>query len=98
MGRLSYGSTTVDVDDRTLAHLYAVMGAKLRRGEGFQFSWNDGQAGGNGRTSIWIKPELPLVFTFRRAASEPLNRRWIEELMQLANSPAGLQLRPEPEA
>ncbi|MBF4573898.1 ATP-dependent DNA ligase [Herbiconiux sp. VKM Ac-1786] len=97
MGRLSYAGTTVDFDDRTLAHLHAVIGAKLRRGEGFHFSWSDGQSGGNGRTSIWVRPEMPLVLSFHRAAAEPLNRRWIDELMRLANSPSGLQLRPEPE-
>ena len=40
---------------------------------------------------------MPLVLTFHRAATEPLNRRWIDELMRLASSPSGLQLRPEPE-
>jgi hypothetical protein len=98
MGRLSYGTTTLDVDDRTLAHLSMVISAKLRRGEGFQFSWSDGQAGGNGRTSIWIRPELPLIFSFVRARTESINRRWIDELMRSADSPSGLQLRPEPEA
>ena len=36
MGKLTYDSTlTVDFDDRVLAHLQLVIGAKLRRAESF---------------------------------------------------------------
>lgn len=39
MGKLYYDSTlNTDIDDRTLAHLQVVIGAKLRRGESFYFS------------------------------------------------------------
>jgi len=45
MGKLTYDSTlTVDFDDRVLAHLQLVIGAKLRRAESFYFSWRDDPA------------------------------------------------------
>jgi hypothetical protein len=38
VGKLTYDSTlVVDFEDRTLAHLHLVVGAKLRRGEAFFF-------------------------------------------------------------
>ncbi len=42
MGKFIYDSTIkVDFDDRLLAHLQVVIGAKLRRGEAFHFTWRD---------------------------------------------------------
>lgn len=39
MGKFIYnGSVRVEIEDRTLAHLQAVIGRKLRRGEGFHFT------------------------------------------------------------
>lgn len=42
MGRLIYGdSVRVHFDDHTLAHLEAIIGTKLRRGEPFMLMWRD---------------------------------------------------------
>ena len=99
MGKLYYDSTlNTDIDDRTLAHLQVVIGAKLRRGESFYFSWRDDAAIGDGRTTIWLNPTIPLVFKFFGGKAPALNRAWVEELADSANSGPGLQIVPEPGA
>jgi hypothetical protein len=98
MGQFIYGnpSVAVDFDDRVLAHLKVVVLAKVRRGESFTFSWEYTAAAGSGHSSIWIHPTIPLQFNFLGSREPRLNRAWVEELMQLANTPAGLRLTPEP--
>jgi hypothetical protein len=99
VGKLIYDSSlTVDFDDRVIAHLQVVIGAKLRRGESFTFSWKDDGQLGDGRTSIWIHPAVPLVFKSFGGRPPAINRRWVEALMMSANSASGLQLLPEPAA
>lgn len=98
MGKLTYDSTlSVDFDDRTLAHLQLVIGAKLRRGESFFFGWKDDPAAGDGHTMIWLQPTIPIVFKFYGGRHPSINRDWVDRLMQTANSPQGLQLVSEPE-
>jgi hypothetical protein len=98
MGQFIYGnpSVAVDFDDRVLAHLKVVVLAKVRRGESFTFSWEFTAAAGSGHSSIWIHPTIPLQFNFLGNREPRLNRVWVEELMHLANTPAGLRLTPEP--
>ncbi|UTT61565.1 ATP-dependent DNA ligase [Microcella humidisoli] len=97
MGTLTYDSTlSADFDDRTLAHLQMVMGAKLRRNEAFYFSWKDDHSIGNGRSVIWMHPTIPISFKFFGSRPPAINREWIDELMLLANTPSGLYLVPEP--
>jgi hypothetical protein len=97
MGKLVYDSTlTVDFEDRVLAHLHLVIGAKIRRGESFFFSWKDDPHNGDGRTILWIFPTAPIVFKFYGGRPPTINRHWVEALMTTANSTQGLQLVPEP--
>ena len=97
MGKLTYDSTlTVDFDDRTLAHLQLVIGAKLRRGEAFFFSWKEDVTTGSGRGSIWIQRSIPLSFKMHTSRNFPVNRRWLEQLTLSANSAQGLFLTEEP--
>jgi hypothetical protein len=98
MGEFIYGtpSISVEFDDRVLAHLKAVIIAKVRRGESFTFSWEYTVAKGSGHSSIWIHPTIPLQFDFAGGKEPILNRAWIEELVRLSNSPAGLRVIPEP--
>ena len=99
MGHLRYGASNVDIsfDDHTLAHLQLVIMAKLRRGEGFFFSWRDDPALGDGR-SIWLSTNIPLFFHFSELGRHELNRDWLELLTQSANSAQGLYLVDEPGA
>lgn len=98
LGTFVYGtpSTSVDFDDRVLAHLKVVIIAKLRRGESFSFSWENTRDSGGGRSSIWLHPAIPLQFDFAGGKEPSLNRAWLEQLMQLSNTPAGLRIVPEP--
>lgn len=97
MGKLTYeGSTKVDFDDRTLAHLMFVIGAKLRRGEPFHFSWRDDSSIGDGRTTIWVHPQCSLVYKYYGSRLPKLNPAWIDALLYTASSGSGLYLVPEP--
>jgi hypothetical protein len=98
MGTLTYDTRiTASFDDRVLAHLQAVIWAKLRRGESFPFTWTDSTRSGFGRTSIWLSPNLSLSFEYFGSRQPRLNPAWIEALTKSANSPAGLSLLPEPD-
>ena len=98
MGKFIYGtpSISVDFDDRVLAHLKVVILSKVRRGESFTFSWEYTVNAGSGHSSIWIHPAIPLQFDFDGGREPRLNRTWVEELVRLSNSPAGLRVIPEP--
>lgn len=97
MGKFIYESTVkIDFEDRLLAHLQLVIGAKLRRGESFHFTWKDDASIGNGRTVVWMNPTISLVYKFYGSRQPAINRAWIEALMYTANSPTGLYTVPEP--
>lgn len=96
MGRFIYDSAgvSVDLDDRTLAHLRIVVMNKLRRSESFMFDVDVGD--GSGRRGFWMHPSVPLQFHFYGSRQPRINRAWIEDLMQAASSPHGLSIVPEP--
>lgn len=97
MGKFTYdGLVRVDFEDRLLAHLQAVIGAKIRRGETFHFTWKDDTSIGNGRTTVWIHPGASLVYKYYGSRKPAINRVWLEALMYTANSATGLHAVPEP--
>lgn len=97
MGKFQYdGMVKVDFDDRLLAHLHAVIGAKVRPGESFHFSWKDDASIGDGRTTVWIHPGASMVYKYYGSRRPLLNRTWVEQLMYNANSASGLYVTPEP--
>ncbi|KQM60872.1 MULTISPECIES: DUF7882 family protein [unclassified Agreia] len=98
MGKLIYGPTglEIDIDDRVLAHMRVVVNAKFRRGESFLFNWEHNSDEGNGRSSIWMHPTIPLHIRFYGNRQPPVNRAWIEALMVTANSANGMVLIAEP--
>jgi hypothetical protein len=97
MGKFIYdGLVKVDFEDRLLAHLQLVIGAKIRRGESFHFTWKDDQSIGNGRTTVWVHPRVSVVYKFYGGKPPAINRAWIDVLMFTANSPTGLYAAPEP--
>lgn len=100
MGKLLYGDSglVIDFDDRALAHLQVVIGAKLRRHEAFYFSWRNDTAVGSGRCTVWLDSSIPLYFKYASSDRAPINRQWIDELAHSANQPQGLQLSEEPAA
>lgn len=99
MGKFIYGtpSVSVEFDDRVLAHLRAVIVAKLRRNESFTFSWDYEGTSGEGHSSVWLNPGIPVQFDFSADRAPRLNKAWLDQLVQLSNTPAGLRMLPEPE-
>ena len=96
MGRFIYDTTgnSVDIEDRTLAHLRIVIMNKLRRAEPFMFDVD--MKDGSGRRSFWMSPSVPIQFHFFGSRTPRINREWVEELMLIASGPHGLSLVPEP--
>ena len=96
MGRFIYDTmaNSVELEDRTLAHLRIVIMNKLRRSESFMFDvdMNDG----TGRRTFWIHPSIPIQLHFFGTRSPRINRLWIDELMKSASGPNGLTIIPEP--
>jgi hypothetical protein len=95
---LYYGDarTPIPIDDRALAHVKIVVIAKLRRGEGFGFSWPKGVELGGGRFTAWVHPGSTLLFEFSGGREASINREWLEALNQAAATPLGLSVIPEP--
>jgi len=93
MGSLVYDDDRVaEFDDRTLAHLQAVIVNKLRRQESFPFTWADERR----TVTVWVSPNTPLEFVFDDRRRPQLNRAWIEELALMATTSTGLVIVPEP--
>jgi hypothetical protein len=97
MGKLVYGDGQFDVelDDRLLAHLQIVIGAKLRRREAFYFSWLSDD---DKRTSIWVQHAIPMRYHYDDATQHAINREWLESLTISANGASGLTVTEEPPA
>jgi hypothetical protein len=98
VGKLIYGTSmsSIEMDDRTLAHLQLAIITKLRRNEQFVLTWDHGTDHGSGHSSIWISPSIPLHFEYSGNKRPTLNREWVEALLLTANSVSGLQLIAEP--
>jgi hypothetical protein len=99
VGTLIYGNTglQVEFDDRVLAHLQIVIVAKLRRNEGFPFTWRDPAVIGDGRSTIWLHASIPLQFKFTVGDLPSVNRSWLEVLTMTSNTAAGLRIVEEPD-
>lgn len=98
MGTLHYGQSNIpiSIEDRALAHIKIVMLSKLRRGEGFGFSWVKGHEHGGGRCTAWIHPAGDLLFEFSGSREPTINREWLEVLNRSAQSALGMSVLPEP--
>lgn len=98
MGKFIYdGDVKVDFEDRLLAHLQAVIMAKVRRGESFPFTWKDDISTGGGRTTVYIHPNVSLVFKYHGSRTPQLSAAWLHALTYNANSGRGLYVIPEPD-
>jgi hypothetical protein len=90
MGSLSYDGIVVQFEDRVLTHLQIVIVQKLRKEESFLMSWRDADSVGDGRSSAWIHPSIPLYFKFSGSRVPNINRDWLASLMASANGSQGL--------
>lgn len=78
-----------------LAHIELVILAKLRRREGLSLALVDETT--SHRQAMWISPDVTLRFEYHGPMPE-INRAWLQELIDTANSPGGLRFVPEPDA
>jgi hypothetical protein len=92
MGQLYYGMTTqgIEMPDRLLAHLKVVIATKLRRSESFTLTWR--HADGEGRSTIWLQPSIPLRFVFSSAEPELLDSEMLRSLADQAHSAGGVSV------
>lgn len=92
MGRLYYGNTTegIEIPDRELAYLRVLATTKLRRSESFSVSWTSPDCP-EGRSTIWLHCSIPLRFELDKA-EEVLDRRYLEELANAAQTSGGVML------
>lgn len=94
MGTLYYGAarTAVQIDDRILAHLKVLTGSKLRRNEPFLLSWQESAGDGHGRSSIWLHPDVDLIYRFDGNRPPELDSALLEQMSDEAISPTGVHI------
>lgn len=95
VGTLTYDGTTIEFEDRVLAHLHVVIVNKLRRRESFSMSWRDAVETGDGRSAIWLDASIPLYFKFSGSRPPVIDREWIELLAESAAGSSGLIVTDE---
>ncbi|GAA3760870.1 hypothetical protein GCM10022240_11800 [Microbacterium kribbense] len=97
MGTMYYGGpdTAIHIEDRALAHLKVVIATKLRRGESFTLSWQHPDGEPRGRSTVWLHPSIPLRFVFDEPQPPELNREFLRDLANSANTSGGIQLIAE---
>jgi hypothetical protein len=94
MGLLIYDDQLkVEIDDRTLAHLQAVIFEKLRAHEGFSLTLDDDEH----EVSVWLNARTAIEFVFRDARAVILNQEWLDVLTLAADSDGGLWVVAEPD-
>ncbi len=94
MGTLFYGSARlpIRIEDRVLAHLKAVVTAKMRRGEGFLISWTDSAEVGSGRSCVWVHPNCDLHYKFDGGTSPKLDPALLDRLNVESIQARGIEL------
>jgi hypothetical protein len=90
MATLRYDGALVEFDDRLMTHLQIVILQKLRQGESFAMSWLDALSSGDGRSSIWLFPSMPLYFKFAGSKVPTISREWLDRLGESAARSSGL--------
>ncbi|RXZ46296.1 hypothetical protein [Agromyces binzhouensis] len=93
MGTLHVGRITrIDLPDIVLAHVHAVVIAKLRIHEPVLVGWISPEGH---RDEVLVHPTMPVVVNYDADDRIGLVRDWLERLMRSANGVGGLQLTPE---
>lgn len=95
MGTLAHGTIAVDFEDRLLTHVQIVLINRFRRNEPLIISWLDATSVGDGRSSMWMTPSLPVYFKFAGSRVPTVNEQWLRTLMHSAESSTGLVLTDE---
>ena len=83
---------SIDLPDDVLAHVHAVIIAKLRVREPVIVGW---VADGGRHDEVMVNPTMPVLAQYDDDGEPQLDRRWLNRLMMAANAVRGLQLTPE---
>ncbi len=95
MGSIRYDGLTTHFEDRLLSHLQIVIVQKLMRDESFLMSWKDSANAGDGRSSIWLSPDVSITFKFLGSRVPEINTDWLLRLGESANATTGLLVTKE---
>ena len=95
MGTMKYDGAIIEYEDRLLTHLQIVIMQRLRRGEGFVMSWLDALEAGDGRSSVWMSPRVPVYFRFASSRVPDISDDWLRTLSASASSGRGLVVTDE---
>lgn len=95
MGTLAHGPISVDFEDRLLTHVQIIVVQRFRRSEPLIVSWLDDLMAGDGRSSMWMTPALPVYFKFIGSRLPRINTQWLRTLNESASSSTGLVLTTE---
>ncbi|HEV7743281.1 MAG TPA: ATP-dependent DNA ligase [Pseudolysinimonas sp.] len=90
MGTLAHGGISVEFEDRLLSHLQIVIVQRFRRNESLVMSWLDALSVGDGRSSLWMTPTLPVYFKFAGSRVPAIDEEWLRRLSESAASSTGL--------
>ncbi|MDY0947153.1 ATP-dependent DNA ligase [Frigoribacterium sp. CFBP9039] len=98
MGYIVYDGEILEfkVEDRLLAHLQIVIVNKFRKNESFMFSWKEPIETGDGRSTVWLSPNIGLRFKFAGSRTIEINPTWLAALYASAASGRGLYPEAEP--
>lgn len=88
MGTMHYGGDEagITIDDTTLAHVAAVVVAKLRRREPFLLT----TVSSAGREAVWVHESSTLRWAYETPEAIALDKRRLEEMVRETNRPTGL--------
>ncbi|SDH59368.1 DUF7882 family protein [Agrococcus jejuensis] len=88
MGTMHYGNDEagIQIDDDVLAHVAAVVVAKLRRREPFLLT----TVSAGGRESVWIHEASTLRWAYASDVAAPLDKARLERMVRDTNRPTGL--------
>lgn len=93
MGAFIYDrSVAIQFEDRTLAHLQAVVLDKLRRNESFALDLYDGKHW----STVWVNQRTALEFRYTGNRQPSINREWLEAMAGEVGVHGVLRLTPEP--
>ena len=90
MGTMQHGNISVEFEDRLLSHLQIVIVQRFRRNESLVVSWLDALSVGDGRSSMWMTPSLPVYFKFAGSRVPTIDEAWLRRLSESASSSTGL--------
>lgn len=88
MGTIHYGTDDagISIDDETMAHVAAVVVAKLRRREPFLLT----TVSAGGREAVWVHEASTLRWVYETQESIALDKARLEAMVRETNRPSGL--------